>query len=121
MPVSLWYVTLFCLGAGASIIGFWTVVLARRALGALLPGPGARGHVVAELLTGALLLAGGASLLADHEAGWAIGVAGIGLGAVVYALAGSPGMYPGRRALQAAFGVGWLFAIPAIALLLINA
>ncbi|HEX9713406.1 MAG TPA: hypothetical protein VGB52_12765 [Actinomycetota bacterium] len=121
MQPGQWYVVAFSIGAGVSILGFWTVVLARGLVPRLLPGPGARSHVVAELLTGGLLVAGGASLLADHAAAWAITLAGIGLGAVCYALAGSAGLYPGRRGLQGAFVVGWVFAIPAIVLLLINA
>lgn len=115
-------VGVFCAVAGVSILGFWIVVLGTRKLRQLLDlsADAARGHVAAEFVTAALLLAGGVAVIAKPHAHWASVLAALGLGTMVYALTTSPSLYAKAPLIRATLYASWLFAIPAIVLLLRN-
>jgi hypothetical protein len=111
------YLIIFAFGAGASIAGFWAVVLAKGLLPSLIPSRrAARIHVAAELLSAALLIAAGTAMLLATDDAWSRILAALALGTLVYALLGSPGLYEDRRVLVA-FMIGWVFTIPAIIVL----
>lgn len=121
MDAGAWYVTAFVLGAGAAIFVYWTLAL----VFGRLPLPSSDHgdpelHVLAESITAIALITAGLARLMTTAA-WVGPVTGIGLGALVYALIGSPAFYPRNKEMRAAFAVGWVFTIPAIALLLVSA
>jgi hypothetical protein len=121
MPLARWYVILFALGTSASIASFWIFMLMGDRLSGLIADRRvARAHVAAELTSAALLFAGGfARLSGDGRVSFAL--MGLGMGTLVYALIGSPAMYPNNPRMRAAFYVGWLFTLPALVLLLLDA
>jgi hypothetical protein len=101
-----WYLALFSIGVGVSLPAYWTFVERTDLF-----------HLVAEVGTGAVLLAAGLSMLiGNDEATWVRALSAVGLGMLVYALIDSPGRCVGDRRKQSLFVVGWLFAIPAIVL-----
>lgn len=117
MSFADWYVALFCLAAGTGIPAYWVTPKGRAALA--MKGPQIRFHLVAELLTCAVLLAGGAGILAADDAKWVTLTAALGLGMLFYTLTGSPGYYLERGDKQTArlLLLTWLGAIPAVTLL----
>lgn len=114
--------SLASIGTGATVIAFWSVVVLRGGLPALIDDVHvARWHVLAEMLTGAALIAGGAAVALAPDAAWSRPLAGIALGTLIYALVGSPGLYHGRPVMRWAFVLGWTFTIPAVVMLLVDA
>ncbi len=119
MSLARWYVVMFELGAGASIAGYWSWVIATKRLAGLIADLQiARAHVRAEFLTAALLMAGGIGLLIDGDAAWASAVAGLGAGALLYAVVSSPALYPTNAMARVSLYVGGAFAVLAIVALL---
>jgi hypothetical protein len=123
MSAADWYIALFSFGSGFGIIGFWAAVL-----GGILGGRGLdeiaggrkdiRFHMVAELVTGALLIAGAVAIAVDAESRVAVILSTLALGLLVYSLIQSPGHYVVKRdrRMVATFIATGLFAIPAVAL-----
>jgi hypothetical protein len=117
VSLSDWYLAVFSLGAGVSMLGFWAWVVATRRAGPMGEGRDDFGwHIAAEMLTGALLLAAGVALVVNADARASVILSGIGLGAVVYALVESAGHYRARgdRQMVATVVIGWVFTVPAI-------
>jgi len=118
MSIEAWYVTLFALGSGIAIQAYWLTALVFGALPIpRMDLPGARAHVVAEMITGDALIAAGLARLAT-DADWVLPLTGIALGALVYALIQSPGFYPHQRPIRAALYGARLAAAPALVLVL---
>ncbi len=122
MSAADWYIALFTFGSGAGIIGFWVATFARRRFDEVAAGrEDIRFHVIAELVTGAILVAGAIAILADAESRTALLLSTLGLGLLVYSLIQSPGHYMAtkNRRMVATFVATWLFALPAIVLRLV--
>jgi hypothetical protein len=92
MNVCDWIVALFCLGAGAGVIGFWTLRLAARRVP--VHESVMRFHLSAELVTGAALIAASIATFVDARAPATLVLVGLGLGLLVYASVQSPPFYP---------------------------
>lgn len=116
------FLAVVTIGTGVMLILFWSIVVASGRLGRLA---GARRdfgwHLAAEYVTGALLIAGGIGIAT--EASWGTAAAGIGLGALVYAIVESPGHYltTGLRPIAVLLGGTWVVVVPAAVLLLSRA
>ncbi len=116
MDAGLWYVVAFSLATGVMIPAFWILLLITRQIRELRKGRrDIWFHIVAEIATGALLVAG--------DSGASFALSAMGLGALVYTLIQSPGYYVDRREwpMVGLFAVTWLASVPAIALLLASA
>lgn len=121
MTAKDWYLALFSLGAGASIPVFWAVAVSAGRYRSLRGDRrDFRFHIGAELLTGALLVTGGAGILGAGDAAWVRPTLALGLGALVYSLIESPGHYlaVGRRRIVAALAGTWVLAVPALVLVI---
>ena len=97
-------VAVYCLVVGASMIVWWAVELRNGVLGrGDRSRPEITLHVIAELVTAVVLIAGGVVILA----GGAPDLAFVGLGLLLYAVIQSPGYFleRGDRAMV------WLFAV----------
>jgi len=95
MNVSDWIVALFCLGSGIGVVAFWVQRLASRRVG--LDQQVMRLHVVAEFVTGGMLLAGSIATFVDARAAATLVVVGVALGLLVYASIQSLAFYPDER------------------------
>lgn len=123
MSAPLWYLAIFCIGAGASIPLFWAASGARRRVARLGEGRDDFGfHVAAEVATGLALLASGIAMAVRGDEGWVRPASAIGLGMLLYSLVESPGHYlaRGERTLAAALAGTWLAAVPAVVIRLTN-
>ena len=120
MSVSDWYIALFSFGSGAGIIGFWTVaILGRNRIDEIAGGRGDIWfHAVAELATGAVLVAGAIAIGLDADTRTAFLLSTLGLGMLIYSLIQSPGHYvvTKDRRMVATFVATWVFAFPAVVL-----
>jgi len=95
MTISDWIVALFCFGSGVGVVGFWFQRLAARRVA--LDQQVLRLHIVAEFVTGGMLLAGGIATFVDARASATLVVVGVALGLLVYASVQSPAFYPDER------------------------
>jgi hypothetical protein len=119
MSAADWYIALFSLGSGVGILGFWGAVVARGRGREVAAGRREIAfHVAAELVTGAVLIAGGVAILADAKSRESVVMSTLGLGLLLYSLIQSPGHYivEKDRRMVATFAATWVFAIPAIVL-----
>ncbi|HEX9236865.1 MAG TPA: hypothetical protein VF972_11365 [Actinomycetota bacterium] len=119
MSAADWYLGLYSVGVGISVVGFWGWVIATGRLASLGAGRDDFGwHAAAEITAGGLLLAAGIGLFAARHAAWPGVLEAVGLGALVYALVESAGHYlaRGNRLMAATVVVGWVFTIPALIL-----
>jgi hypothetical protein len=116
MNLPLWYAALFAIATGVVIAAFWVVALATGASKRLLAQrTDAGAHVAAELVTAALLVAGGAATIARPDAISSAVLYGLGGGALAYALVEAPAHYVhvGLRPVAYAAWSAWPFAIAA--------
>jgi hypothetical protein len=82
----------FPLAVGVSIIAWWAFVFATGQVPELQGAPVQLAfHVVAELLTAGMLIAGGIGLLRHRPWGRAVDL--VGLGMLLYTAVGSPGYF----------------------------
>jgi hypothetical protein len=112
-----WYIALFSLGSGVGIIAFWLTTFVRGKLDEVAGGRGDIGfHAVAELVTGAILVAGAVAIVADAAGRAAVMLSTFGLGLLVYSLIQSPGHYVmiKDRRMVATFIASGVLAIPAV-------
>jgi len=112
-----WYLAIVPILIGAGMLGFWAVAVATRRV----PEIEAGGieiwfHIVAEVITGVVLIAGGVAVLSDGDALFAIVLSSLSLGMLTYTLIVSPGYYVERRnrPLILVFAGFWVVTIPAI-------
>jgi hypothetical protein len=105
-----WIVALFCVGSGVGVVGFWLQRLAARRVP--LDQHVIRLHLVAELVTGGALIAGGIATFVNARAPATLVIVGVALGLLVYASIQSPAFYPDERLTRASL---WLTLIGAIA------
>ena len=110
-------VAIYCLVVGVLMAAWWAVDIRRGALARDRARPEIILHLAAELVTAALLVAGGAVLLA----GGITGVALAGLGMLLYTVIASPGYFIARHqwAPAAMFAVLAILSAAAIAWLLV--
>lgn len=104
---------------GLGMLGFWAIAILGRTVPEITSGGTEIWfHIVAEVLTAVLLIAGGVGVLVDAVATWSITLSALGLGMLAYTLIASPGYYVERRNTPAVvmFGGLWLLALPAILL-----
>jgi hypothetical protein len=93
-----WIVALYCLGAGAGVLGFW---IQRLAAGRVPKGdPVMRHHLAAEFTTAAGLFAGGIGTIWSPRHGVSVALVGLGLGLLFYASIQSPPFYPEERLVR---------------------
>jgi hypothetical protein len=98
MEWSDWIVAIYCLGAGAGVLGFW---VQRLAAGRVAVGdPLMRHHVAAEFTTAAGLFAGGIATIASARHGVSVALVGVGLGLLFYASIQSQPFYPEERMVR---------------------
>ena len=119
MAYVLWYPIAVSALMSVALFGLWGRLLVRHAVPELNAGlPSIRFHIVAELLTAAVLLAG-AVWLAVADSPMARLVAAASLGAIAYSTINSPGYYAdrGQRAVVVVFGVLTVLALTAILVL----
>ena len=119
MSAADWYIALFSLGSGVGIIAFWLATFVRGKLDEVAGGRGDIWfHVVAELVTGAILVAGAVAIVADAGSRAAVLLSTLGLGLLVYSLIQSPGHYVviKDRRMVVTFAASGLFAVPAVIL-----
>jgi hypothetical protein len=116
MSVALWYSVSVSLLCAFGMIALWATLVTRR----LVPEfeQGRRDivfHIVAEVGTAALLVAGAAATIVEDGAIWARLLSAFAFGALVYTLVNSPGYYAdrGNRSMLALFAVLGLLAVPA--------
>ena len=77
---------------GLSMFGIWAFFLITNSLPLYDERPlEITFHVIAEIMTGAALLAGGIGILKDRS--WGLKYFFLGIGMLLYALVNSPGMY----------------------------
>ncbi len=112
----------FELLVGTGILGFWAVALATARVPEI--GHGDRAiwfHILAELVIGVALVAGGVALLAVSGESWTRALAAAAAGGMVYSAINSPGYYAreGSWGIVAAFAVLSLMGIAVIAALVI--
>ena len=117
MCFSDWYLKIVPILIGVGMLGFWAVAVATRRV----PEIEAGGieiwfHIVAEVITGVVLIAGGVAVLSDGDALFAIVLSSLSLGMLTYTLIVSPGYYVERRnrPLILVFAGFWVVTIPAI-------
>jgi len=117
MCFSDWYLAIVPILIGAGMLSFWALAIATRRV----PEIEAGGieiwfHIVAETVTGVVLIAGGAAVLNDGDSLFAIVLSSLSLGMLTYTLIVSPGYYVERRNLPliVVFGGFWIATIPAI-------
>ena len=117
MSFSDWYLAIVPILIGAGMLAFWAVAVANRRV----PEIEAGGieiwfHIVAEVVTGIVLIAGGVAVLRDGETLFAIVLSSLSLGMLTYTLIVSPGYYVERRNLPLiiVFAGFWVVTIPAI-------
>src|SRR6266540_3173131 len=106
-----WLVAIYCLAAGAGVIGFWVVRLSARrvALGDAVM----RHHLAAEFVTGCALLAGGIATFASPRHGVTLTTVGLGIGLLVYASLQSQPFYPDEPEIRAALWFTLALAVTA--------
>ncbi len=113
----------YSLGVGISLIGFWSWVVLTGRAGQIGRGRADFGwHIAAELAAGVLTLIAGLGLVFAPDASWPPVITAVGIGAVIYAITESAGHYvaTGQRMMAGAVAAGWLFTIPALALVLLR-
>ena len=106
-------VGVYCVIVGAFMVVWWIIDIRRGAL--MRPDrsrPEIMLHLAAELVTAALLVAGGALL----SPGGNTGVALVGLGALLYTVINSPGYFLARRERAPVIMFAVLFALTATAI-----
>ncbi|MFY9587192.1 MAG: hypothetical protein WAT66_07035 [Actinomycetota bacterium] len=119
MSAADWYIALFSFGSGVGIIAFWLVTFVRGKLDEIAAGRGDIWfHVVAELVTGAVLVAGAVAIVVAPDGRVALALSSLGLGLLVYSLIQSPGHYvvTKDRRMVATFIASGIFVIPAVVL-----
>jgi hypothetical protein len=91
------FVSLYSLLVGISIFGYWAALYTRKQVFAATSRPAieTKYHVVAELLTAAILVVGGIGTILSAE--WSGSVLFIGLGMLLYTEINSPGFYAARK------------------------
>lgn len=117
--ILIWY----ALGAGASLVGFWSWVAISGRAARMGEGRDDFGwHIAAEMVAGALLLVAGLGLVFARDARWPDVLSAVGIGAVIYAVTESAGHYlaTGQRLMAAVVAAGWVFTIPALVLVLVT-
>lgn len=119
MTGGLWFAAVASIVVGSGMLGFWSAALLSRSVPEVEAGSREIWfHVVAEALTGALLVAAGIATIAAPEARWSAVTAATAFGALGYTLIQSPGYYVERRnpAMVAMFAGFWAVTIPAVVL-----
>jgi len=117
MSFSDWYLAIVPILIGAGMLAFWAVAVANRRVPEIEAGGiEIRFHIVAEVVTGIVLIAGGVAVLRDGETLFAIVLSSLSLGMLTYTLIVSPGYYVERRNLPLiiVFAGFWVVTIPAI-------
>ncbi len=112
-------VAVYCLLVGVSMVVWWGVELRNGVLSRPdRSRPEITLHVVAEVVTAAVLVAGGIVMLAGGSTGLAL----VGLGLLLYAGIQSPGYFldRGERSMVAMFAALVMITIVAIAVLLVG-
>lgn len=105
------------------MLGFWAAAIVTHRVPEIESGGiEIRFHIVAETVTGLVLIAGGVAALIDPSAGWVIALSAVGLGMLMYTLIVSPGYYAERREWPLVWGfvVVWALTIPAVVLRLVS-
>ncbi len=124
MGLGDWYLTVFSVGVGVSMPAFWAIAAARGTLAHYGQGrDDLAWHVVAEVVTGTVLLAAGLGMaLGDPDDRWVATLSALGLGLLVYSLIQSPGHYAARgdRRMLATFALTWAATVPALVLRLVD-
>ena len=115
MSLCDWIVALFCLSAGAGIVGFWAQRLIAGQVA--MDQPLMRFHLAAELLTGAVLVLAAVETFVDARAPRTVATVGLGLGLLVYASVQSPPFYPDDKRIRATL---WLTAFAAVGVFLLR-
>ncbi|MEN8113205.1 MAG: hypothetical protein ABFS21_02355 [Actinomycetota bacterium] len=119
MTAGEWYLVIIPIVIGLGMLGFWGFSIAGRQVPEIAEGGiEIRFHIVAEALTGLVLIAGGVAVFVDATAPWAVALSAIGLGMLMYTLIVSPGYYVERRntPFVVMFAGIWLLAVPAVVL-----
>jgi len=114
-----WYVAIVPILVGMGILGFWISAVATGRVPEIESGRiEIRFHIVAEVVTGLVLIAGGLAVVVDGGAPSTVVLSSIGLGMLSYTLIVSPGYYVDRHNKPAVvmFAAIWLLTIPVIAL-----
>jgi hypothetical protein len=113
----------FELLVGIGMIGFWAVAVATAAVPEI--GQGDRAiwfHILAEVVIGVVLIAGGVSLLIAGPDPWTRALAAAAAGGMSYSTINSPGYYArdGNWNVVAAFALLSLLGFVSIALLVVG-
>jgi len=101
------------------MLGFWAAAILGRSVPEITSGgTGVRLRIVAEVLTGVVLIAGGVGVFIDTAAAWSIVLSALDLGMLAYTLIVSLRYYVERRNTAAVvmFGGLWILTVPAIIL-----
>ena len=123
MSVAEFLLAWYSLGTGATLVAFWSWVVATGRAERMGRGRDDFGwHIAAEMAAGAALVVAGMGLVLAPEARWPDMLSAVGIGAVVYAITESAGHYlaTGQRMMAAAVAAGWLFTVPALVLRLVD-
>jgi hypothetical protein len=110
-----WVVALFGVGGGAGVFGFWMRRFAQKKVATreyIM-----RLHLVAEFVTAAALIAGGAATFVEARAPATLVTVGLGLGLLVYAAVQSPAFYPDERLVRAQL---WLTLVVTVAVFVLR-
>jgi hypothetical protein len=112
-----WYLAIVPILIGVGVLGFWIVAVAAHRVPEIESGGiEIRFHILAEMVTGLVLIAGGLAVLVAGGATSTIVLSALGLGMLTYTLIVSPGYYIERRRtpLVWMFAAIWFLTIPAI-------
>ena len=117
MELSDWYLVIVPILIGMGMLSFWAFAMVTRRVPEIESGGiEIRFHIVAEVATGLVLIAGGLAVLIDGDAPTAAILSGFSLGMLAYTLIVSPGYYAERHNMTIVwmFVAFWLLTIPAI-------
>jgi len=119
MEFGAWFLVIVPILVGVGILGFWISAVATGRVPEIESGGiEIRFHIVAEVVTGLVLITGGLAVVVDGDAPSTVVLSSLGLGTLSYTLIVSPGYYVDRhnKPLVVMFMAIWLLMISVIAL-----